>query len=459
MIGILIATTFFKQDSSKLPTAYRYRFPQSLPGTGNKKSLVQNEIAFYQKRVSTNPQSGLDSASLARAYLKMARATGQTSWYLLAEQAAKRSLSNLSVNNNGAVLVLARVAQASHDFAQAMRLSNQVLKSQPGNEDALAIIVTSNLAMGKLQAAKETADKLVDRVPTQGSLTLQALVQVAQGQDKEAIQNFKYALAAEEAGETGSSAWTRTLLGQFYYKRGQLELARELYQEALRILPKYPLTLVHLAELETRQGNYADAENYYNQVLTYSPSSSTIFDHVVLRGKARIKQLQGKEKEATAILNQAETLLSQQTASGHGNGSFGHRRELARLLLERVSDCQWRCPLGNRSSQKEARSKDVNEALSLMQAEVNIRRDAQTLETLAWALSISGRFQEAQKVIQEALKLGTREAGIFYRAGTIEKALGHNAQAQAYEKQAKEVDPTFDEQARRILGLGLDLGY
>lgn len=423
-------------ESAKLEAPYRYRFDKSLPGTANPTSSLQQEIGFYQERVRQAPQGGLDLASLARTYLKMARATEEGSWYLLAEQAAQRSLANLPFSNNGPVIVLARVAQARHDFSEALRLAKKVQQTQPGNEDALAIMVTANLATGKVTEASRAADALVKQIPTLGSLTLQALVKVAQGKDREAIQDFQLALAAEEAGETGSSASTRTLLGQFYFKRGQLALAGELYRETLRILPGYAMALVQLAALEIRLGQYKAAESHYDQVIAYSKESSTVYDHVVLRGKARLKQFQGDPSGANALRQEAEALL-RQTATGHGSGSFGHQRELARLLLE-----------GNRSE-------DVAEALSLMQAELQIRRDPETLDTLAWALSRSGRSREAQQVMQEVLHTGIRDAGMFYRAATIEQTLGNSSQAKVYFQMAQKIDPKFDEQARRSLGLGL----
>ncbi|BAY66573.1 tetratricopeptide TPR_2 repeat protein [Calothrix brevissima NIES-22] len=444
LIGLLIAapiatTLFFTlAPHQRQQTPYRYNFSPSLPGTENRRATLQEEITFYQEKVRQNPDSALNLTALAQTYLKMAKATGESNWYLLAEQAAQRSLSHLQFNNQGAIMVLARVAQARHDFTEAIRLSQEVLKQQSNNDNALAVLVTSNLAMGKLPQAKIAADTLVNKLPTQGNLTLQALVLVAQGQDKAALETFKYALAAEEPGELGTSAWTRVLLGQFYYKYGQLELAESLYKEALRILPRYPLALLHLAELETRKGNYQIAENFYAQVLPKSQKSATIFDHAVLRGKAKLKQLQGKEVEANQLLNQAEILLRQENATGHSNGSFGHRRELARLLLEKNNP------------------QDTAEALSLMQAEINIRRDAQTLDTLAWALLRSGRLSAAQENIQAALQLGTKDAGIYYRAGIIAKALGNQQQALNYEKIAQNIDPTFNEQARRMSGLGLE---
>jgi tetratricopeptide (TPR) repeat protein len=397
---------------------------------------LSNEITFYQERISQNPEDGLERAALAQAYLKMARATGDASWYLQAEQTARRSLSNLPFSNYGAVLALARVAEARHDFKEAIALAQQVLQEQPGNENALSTLVTANLAMGKVDEASQAADTLVNRIPTLGSLTLRALVNQAQGKDEAAIQDFQQALAAEEPEEAGSSAWARTMLGRFYFKRGNHELAGQLYREALRILPRYPQALVSLAELETRLGRYKSAERHYSQVFI-SPEYPNVFDHVALHGMARMKELQGDQSGAKEQRDRAETLLRQHLDLN----SFGHRRELARLLLESEE------------------SQDTAEALSLMQAEVRLRRDPETLDTLAWALFRSGRWREAKAAMREALRWGIRDAGMFYRAGSIEQKLGNDSQAVAFFQLAQQTDPTFDEQAQRTSGPGSELGY
>ena len=412
---------------SGLDTAYRYRF--SRPAPGSVTQALGREMTFYQERIRRAPEDGLNRAILASTYLKMARATGDASWYLQAEQAAQQSLIKIPFHNDGAVLVLARVAQARHDFAEAIRLAQQV----SGKEEALSVMVTANLARGKVQEASVAADALVKTTPTVGGLTLRALVKIAQGKDDAAIQNFHQALAAEEPEETGSSIWARTLLGRFYFKRGQLEKARELYQEALRVLPQYPPALLNLAELEVRLGNYQAAERLYSQVFLTSVRSPTVYDHIVMRGMARVKDLSGDKPKAQEWRDKAEARLRQDLTA------FGHRRELARLLLERGS------------------SKDVAEALTLMQAEVNVRRDAETLDTLALVLYRSGRWPEARVAIQEALRSGIRDPGLFYRAGVIEQALGNQPQSLAFFQLAKETDPTFNKQAQRALGLGVGL--
>lgn len=421
-----------------LDPAYRYPFPEILGGNANAKLALQQEIAFYQERVSRDRQSGLNLTSLAGAYLKMARATGEGSWYLLAEQTAKRSLASLPFDNSGALLVLARVAEAGHDFPTALRLAEQV---GSGNEDAIALKVTANLALGKVDEAAKAADALANRIANLNTLSLRALVNQARGKDAEALRDFKQALAAEEPGEIGSSARTRTLLGRFYSQRGQLQQAEALYREALRLVPRYSLAWVHLAELQARQGRYQEASRAYLQVLPDSKGAATVYDSAVARGMARLKALQGDDRASQEWLLKAETALRQQTAAAGESSKFGHRRDLALLLLER------------------GRPQDVAEALTLMQEEVKLRRDAPTLETWARALLQSGDAAKAERAIEEAMRWGVRDAAIFYRACAIAKALGKEERARSYFQQARSTDPTLDERAQQALGLGLDVSY
>ncbi len=429
LISLPLGLRLWKENfgDQQLNTVYRYNFERPSPGSVTQ--ALDKEIAFYQKRLRYDPDGGLNRAALAKVYLKMARATGEASWYLLAEQTAQESLAKLSFNNETAILVLARVATARHDFKGAIRLAKQTNL----NDDALATLVTANLALGNIKEANIAADKLVAHSSSVGSLTLQALVKVSQGKDTQAIETFQKALATEEPEETGSSVSARTLLGRLYLKRGQIKLAEGLYKEALRVLPQYSPAVLNLAELEVRRGDYQAAEKLYSQFFITSQRAPTVYDHIMLRGMARVKDLQGNSSEAQKWRSKAETRLRQDLTS------FGHKRELARLLIEK------------------GREQDLVEALSLMQSDLQNRHDAETFDTLAWAFSSLGRWGEAQQAMKEAMKSGIRDAGMFYRAGTIEQNLGNQATATAFFKQAQETDPTFDEKARQALGLGVGL--
>jgi tetratricopeptide (TPR) repeat protein len=118
---------------------------------------------------------------------------------------------------------------------------------------------------------------------------------------------------------------------------------------------------------------------------------------------------------------------------------FGHRRELAQLLMERGQQA------------------DRAEALALMQAEIKTRQDPETWDTLAAAYMQTSQPERAQQAIESALKSGIRDPGLFDRAAVIAQARGQSAQAKLYRERVKSIDPTFDAGARQALGLGVGL--
>ncbi len=438
-IGFLFTLKFKSSQlvqSSVQRSSDVYSYPLDLPGTQNRRQFLQAEIDLAKAQVSRDPTSGLALASLASAYWNLGKASGEVSWYLLAEQHAQRSIELLPFSNPSAKLTLAQIAQARHDFKQARSIAQTVLKEKPKSEEAQRILVTGLLATGDLDVGSQHLTDLLAQAPNLSNLTLQALMQEAKG-DPNAVQTFRYAIEVEEAGEIGGSALVRVLLGRYFYQRGDLNQAAGLYQEALRILPNYPPALLYTAMLETRRGNYEAADRAYQQVITYSQQAATVYDHVIFRGRARVRQAQNLP--ADDLLKQAEASLRNQVNAGHGSvnsdGDFGHRRELAQLLLDRNA------------------GKDSTEAMQLMEQEVKVRQDAQTLAIFARALSAVDRTSEAQSAIKRAIALGTQNAAIFLQAAEIEQRLGNATTAKDYTDRARQVDPSFDAAAQRSLGL------
>jgi tetratricopeptide (TPR) repeat protein len=433
-IGISISIYNIPTSTSRPNSIWKYRFARPEPDSVTKN--IRNEIAFHQQKIQQQPTAGLERAALAQNYLKMARATGESSWYLLAEQMAQESLVKLPVHNYGAIVVLAKVATAKHEFKQALVLLKQI----PPESEALALLTTSHLALGDITAARTSVDTLA-KVPTLGNLALKALVEVAQGEDVAAIRDFKAAIVAEEPAELESSAWVRTLLGRLYYKRGQLQQAKELYQSALEILPRYSPALLNLAELSVRQWQADPTQSkdrdraieLYDRFSIVNQQAPTAYDHAALRGLARVQSLQGDRLGANQTWDRAIAKLRSDLTG------FGHRRELAQLLMER------------------SQGQDLTEALALMQAEINTRQDPETWDTLAAAYLNLGQLPAAQQAIEMALKSGLRDPAITDRAAVIAQASGQSAQANKYRAQVRSIDPLFDAGARQALGLGVGL--
>lgn len=97
----------------------------------------------------------------------------------------------------------------------------------------------------------------------------------------------------------------------------------------------------------------------------------------------------------------------------------------------------------------------IEETLALLQEEVTERPDVYGWDQLAWALYRAGRYSEARDAMSNALRLGTRDAALFFHAGLIERALGSSEMAQRRLRDALETSPyfhpTFPAWARAVL--------
>lgn len=220
------------------------------------------------------------------------------------------------------------------------------------------------------------------------------------------------------------------MYARFLVRQGQHDLARGLLEEALRIAPHYPLALLHLADLEFRDGRYAQAEARYRELLLGSRETPSTYDHAAQQGLARVERAQNSSTEAS-LWDEAEATLRREITQG----AYGHRRELARLLLER------------------GRPQDVPEALAQAKRELEVRHDWETLGVLAWAQLRAGDAQEARVTINRALKTGVQDAELEDRAANIERTLGHLEAAAQHEANAARIDPQFDASLQTRYGL------
>jgi Tfp pilus assembly protein PilF len=359
---VAFAAWWLVTPRSGLPEAYRYPFERSLElRERTRTNAFAKEIAFYQARIARNPSDGLDLAALAGVYLSRARVTGENAWYALASSAAERSLANLPVFNSGARLALAEVMAARHDFSGALEVIAGVLRTEPRNGSAVSLRAGIRLAVGDLTAARRDVDALVNAAPNPANLGLQASILEAQGSGVAAQRAYERALSLEDADDVFASARTRALFGRYWLRQGKTDLARGLLEEALRLAPNYPLAALHLANLEFEAGNLNRAETLYVSLRGTGGSPST-YDHAALIGQAKVHAKRGSG-DADALWDAGIATLRTEVQQG----AFGHRRELARALLERGRDA------------------DVREALVQTRLETKTRHDAETLVVLRWA--------------------------------------------------------------------------
>ncbi len=420
IVGTMVMTGLrVGSKASNLPNGLRYHYEI----VSTNMQSYRSEIAFLLQRISIHPKDGLDRAALAATYLRRAKATGEVSYFLLAQQSAEQSLAALPFLNPGAILVLAEVSQAQHDFVGANKWLEQILKTQPRSGSALALRASIALATGELDTASRIAEKLAHAAPNQGNTLFRALLREARGQDAAAEQDFLRAIKLEEPEDLVGSARARTLLARFYARHGRLELAHSLLLESIRIAHEFTQARLFLADTELQMGAYKMAEKNYKHLL-YGRDQRTLttFNHAALRGLAKLaREHPQKQVSQTGLWNEAEQSLRQEVKQG----AFGHRRDLAELLLER----------GNTQS--------IPEALHLASSELATRHDWQTLGILAWAEFASGQMRAAQTTLQRALRTGVQDAQLYDLAARVELALGKAKHSQEFFAVATKINPNF----------------
>jgi tetratricopeptide (TPR) repeat protein len=86
---------------------------------------------------------------------------------------------------------------------------------------------------------------------------------------------------------------------------------------------------------------------------------------------------------------------------------------------------------------------ELGKALDLARRELDVRGDIYTHDVLAWALYKNGRAAEALAPMREALRLGTRDARLFFHAGLIHRAVGQPERAREFLQRALSLNPRF----------------
>ena len=89
------------------------------------------------------------------------------------------------------------------------------------------------------------------------------------------------------------------------------------------------------------------------------------------------------------------------------------------------------------------RGEDGSTALSLADAELEVRADVFTLDARAWALAANGRSAEALIAMSRALAEGTADARLFLHARVIHAAAGHKREASQWLHKAARLRSTL----------------
>ncbi len=370
-------------------------------------------IEYQQADLKRNPKNYYRHTLLANTYLRKARELGDLASYDLAEASARRALA-LKKDYAPAQASLAVALSARHQFVEAMSLAREVYRKNPDEHTLLSVVGDAQLELGNYEAAEKTYRELQKKEPSFYLHSRRARLAELRGQTNEALKEMRRAVEKEAPNNISKEgmAWFPFRLGEMYFHGGQLDKAAAHLEEALKLNPSYPLALAWLGKVRAGQGKYDEASKLYVRAVGLSADLSMLADLGDLYAKT------GKDFLAR---------LSYDKLEKSAKGKAGFTRELSLFYSNH----------------------DRNAADAVELADVYAH------DTLAWALCKKGQFKDAAEAMDEALKLGTKDASLFYHAGMIQAGLGDKDKARDWLKKALDLNPHFSllqaEKARKTL--------
>lgn len=379
-------------------------------------------VSSLQQRLRSDPGDWRSHARLGLAYVQQARLTADPSYYPKAQAVLERSLALHGQENFEALLGMASLAAARHQFEDALDWAEQARTANPHSADAHAVIGDALVELGRYDEAFDTYQAMVDLRPDLSTYARVSYAWELQGNHGNAVRAMDLALQA--AGSPADAAWASVHLGDLHFNAGRVEMAAEQYRRAGALDPSFVPARAGLARVAAARGRLSRAIDDLEWVVQRQPSP----EYVIALGD--LYAASGKTDQADgqyALVRAQERLLE----------ASGVDVDLEIALFD--ADHGVRLP----------------EALAAARSVWARRRSVQAADALAWTLYANGRFEEAIGHADESLRLGTENALFYFHRGMIELALGKNDAARRDLSHAIRINPNFSllwaGEARRAL--------
>ena len=367
-------------------------------------------VARLQAELRQRPDEPRLLTRLGVAYVAQARETADPTFYANAAGVLERA-TTLAPRDPDTMVARGQLDLARHDFRSALAWGTKAVKANPDLPDALGVLFDAQVELGRYQAAVVTAQAMVDRKPAQGSLARVSYARELLGNPDGAVAAMVQASAA--GGDSATDrAYVQTLIGNLHLGAGRLAAAEAAYQRALDGLEGYGLAEVGLARVAAARGDLAGAAGRLEPAAALLPLPAT----VALLGDVRAA-LGDKDAAQYRLVRVIEQL-------NRANG-VAVDLELARFEADHARDPGAR----------------PDKAVAMARRALAERPTIYGEDTFGWALRQAGRPRQALPHARAAVRLGTRDAVLWYHLAAVEADLGMTAAARRHLAEAFEISP------------------
>jgi tetratricopeptide (TPR) repeat protein len=379
--------------------------------SGARPAAVEASIVRLERLLRGAPDQPALLTRLGVAYLARAAETADPAWYPRASEVLLRS-NALDGAQPATLTALGQLAVARNDFPGALGWGSQARARDPDGAGPLGVVFDAQVALGSYDQAAATARTMVARAPGPASLERLGRIRFFRGDSAGALSAMRQAASTA----TGlAAAAPQALVGDLRLGRGELAEAADAYRSALRLAPGYQPAEVGLGRIAIAGGDLDTAVELLAPAAASQPLPAT----VALLGD--IRSLLGQRAAAARQFRLVRTIAARQRAAG-----VDPDLELARFEADRAGE-----PDG-----------DPARAVDLAERTLRQRPGIEAEDALALALSADDEdLAEALRHAKAAVRLGTRDAVLWYHLAAIEADLGQVAAARRDLAAAVGIDP------------------
>lgn len=385
--------------------------PRRQAGDRRASTVQMSASADLEARVTSGVAVPEDLASLAIVYLGRVRSEADPTFIPKARKLIERSLKMQPDANPTALVAAASLANASHDFSEAVVWARRAIRENPHDEAPYGLLGDALVELGRQHEADAAYQKMVDTRPNVGSYVRASYAAQAHGDHDAALQAMKLALqATQPTGE--EAAYLRHLRGDIYLSMRRYEAAEQENRTAMRIAPGYVPPTVGVAESLIAQGKLSQARRILDRAVEALPTIENI------NTLADLEWSMGDRDQARGTYKHAEQRLAAYRESGV------------------LPDIDFILFYADRNVRLDA-------GLSDAKAVYANRPTAGAADALAWMLHAAGDDVLAARYSKQALEADPPSALHHFHAGVIAEALARHAEARVHLDAALEIDPVF----------------
>ncbi len=393
---------------------------QNEPQNSNDRVQVNktdSAIKQYQEQVKRDPYNYSSFMKLGESYIQKARETGDVTYYNKAEDVLKKALEQ-NPNDYPTVVYLGQVKASMHDFQGSLPYAQKAIELKPEQSYAYGILGDDYAELGEYDRAEKAYAFMLTLRPSFYSYSRISYIRELKGDVLGAVEAMENAIHQGGANairynqSTENVAWAQFMLGELYFKTGDLKRAQEQYIASLKTYDNYYYALAGLAKVKAEEKDYKEAIELYKKAIGIIPLPlfvSSLGDVYKKTGNMQEAKKQYDLEEYIGLLTKINKII--------------YNRDLALFYADH--------------------DMKLDEALDLAKKELEVRKDIYTYDVLAWTFYKNNQFKEALGASKKSLRLGTKDAILFFHAGMIYYKLGDMDKAKEYLGKALSVNTYF----------------